>query len=65
MITLVEPGQAPLLARPYYADGDPGPIERALAQVPELPAVTLPFLGAVLELPTSAVRAGLAADGLE
>ena len=45
-ITLIEPGQAPPLARPYYADGDPGPIVAALAQVPELLVVTMPFLGA-------------------
>ncbi|MBB6375814.1 AhpD family alkylhydroperoxidase [Pseudonocardia eucalypti] len=44
----VEPAQAPLLARPYYADGDPGPIVAALAQVPELMEVALPFIGAAL-----------------
>jgi AhpD family alkylhydroperoxidase len=47
-IALVEAPQAPLLARPYYADGDPGPIVAALAQVPEMLAVTMPFLGTVL-----------------
>jgi AhpD family alkylhydroperoxidase len=47
-ISLIEQGQAPLLARPYYADGDPGPIVAALAQVPELLVVTMPFLGTVL-----------------
>ena len=47
-ITLIEPDDAPLLARPYYAGGDPGPIVAALAQVPELLAVTMPFLGTVL-----------------
>jgi AhpD family alkylhydroperoxidase len=47
-ITLIEEGRAPLLARPYYADGDPGPIVAALAQVPEMLAVTMPFLGTVL-----------------
>ncbi|MGH9011381.1 MAG: carboxymuconolactone decarboxylase family protein [Acidimicrobiia bacterium] len=36
------------MARPYNADGDPGPIVAALAQVPEMLAVTMPFLGAVL-----------------
>ena len=25
-VRLIEPEQAPLLARPYYAGGDPGPI---------------------------------------
>jgi AhpD family alkylhydroperoxidase len=33
-----------LLARPYYADGDPGPIVAARAQVPELLEVAMPFL---------------------
>lgn len=47
-ITLVKEDQAPLLAQPYYAQGDPGPIVAALAQVPELLDVTMPFLGAVL-----------------
>lgn len=47
-ITLIEEAQAPLLTRPYYADGDPGPIVAALAQVPEMLVVAMPFLGAVL-----------------
>lgn len=47
-ITLVQAEQAPLLARPYYATGDPGPIVAALAQVPELLDVTMPFLGTLL-----------------
>ncbi len=47
-ITLIDARQAPLLARPYYANGDPGPIVAALAQVPELLAVTMPFLSGVL-----------------
>lgn len=47
-VQLIDADQAPLLARPYYADGDPGPIVAALAQVPELLEVTLPFVGAVL-----------------
>jgi AhpD family alkylhydroperoxidase len=45
---LLGPEQAPLLARPFYAGGDPGPIVAALAQVPELLEVAMPFLGAVL-----------------
>ena len=40
--------QAPLLARPFYAGGDPGPIAATLAHVPELVELALPFLGAVL-----------------
>ena len=39
---------APLLARPHFAEGEPDPITAALAQVPELLGSTLPFLGAVL-----------------
>ena len=48
LVGLIEGGQAPLLARPYFADGDPGPIIAAVAHVPELLEVTAPFLGAVL-----------------
>jgi AhpD family alkylhydroperoxidase len=40
--------QAPLLARPFYGGGDPGPITATLAHVPELLETALPFLGAVL-----------------
>lgn len=46
-VRLVDAEQAPLLARPYYADGDPGPIVGALAQVPELLTAAVPFLSAV------------------
>lgn len=45
---LLGPDQAPLLARPYYEGGDPGPIVAALAHVPELLEVAMPFLGAAL-----------------
>ena len=47
-VRLVDEASAPLLARPYFASGDPGPIVASLAQVPELLDPTLPFLGAVL-----------------
>lgn len=47
-IELLTAAQAPLLARPYYADGDPGPIVAALAQVPELLEVGMPFISAAL-----------------
>ncbi len=47
-VELLDAHQAPLLARRYYDDGDPGPIVAALAQVPELLDVTLAFVGAVL-----------------
>jgi AhpD family alkylhydroperoxidase len=47
-VRLVEAEQAPLLARPFYANGDPGPIVAALAHVPELLEVTMPFLDVAL-----------------
>lgn len=47
-VQLIDASQAPLLARPYFADGDPGPIVAALAQVPELLEVAMPFIGAAL-----------------
>lgn len=46
-VELVTGERAPLLARPYYEGGDPGPIAAALANVPELMDVALPFIGAV------------------
>jgi AhpD family alkylhydroperoxidase len=45
-VQLIQAEQAPLLARPYYANGNPGPIVAALAHVPELFEVTMPFLDA-------------------
>jgi AhpD family alkylhydroperoxidase len=45
---LIGPEQVPLLARPFYANGDPGPIVASLAQVPELLEVTIPFIGTAL-----------------
>jgi AhpD family alkylhydroperoxidase len=47
-VRLITAEQAPLLARPYFADGNPGPIVAALAHVPELLEVTMPFLDAAL-----------------
>lgn len=47
-VDLLDSAAAPLTARRFYADGDPGPIVAALAQVPELLEVTLPFLSAAL-----------------
>lgn len=47
-VSLLNADQAPLLARPFYRDGDPGPIVGALAHVPELLEVAMPFFGAVL-----------------
>jgi AhpD family alkylhydroperoxidase len=47
-VQLVPTEQAPLLARPYYARGDPGAIVAALAHVPELLEVAMPFIDTVL-----------------
>lgn len=47
-VRLIGADAAPLLARPYYEGGDPGPIVAALAQVPELLDLAMPFLGATL-----------------
>jgi AhpD family alkylhydroperoxidase len=46
-VELVSDERAPLLARPYYESGDPGPIAAALANVPELMDAALPFIGAI------------------
>lgn len=48
IVELISAEQAPLLARPYFEHDDPGPIVAALAQVPELLEVSVPFIGAVL-----------------
>jgi len=47
-VGLVEASNAPLLARPFYAEGDPGPIVAALAHVPELLEATMPFIAVAL-----------------
>ncbi|MDZ4824871.1 MAG: carboxymuconolactone decarboxylase family protein [Actinomycetota bacterium] len=47
-VPLLRAEDAPLLARPFYVDGDPGPIVAVLAHVPELLVVALPFFGRVL-----------------
>ncbi len=48
LVRLIDESSAPLLLRHLYDGGDPGPIVGALAQVPELCEVTLPFVGAAL-----------------
>jgi AhpD family alkylhydroperoxidase len=49
LVDLIEDASSsPLLLRDLYAGGDPGPIVAALAQVPELCEVALPFIGAAL-----------------
>lgn len=47
-VPLLDAASAPLTARRYFGAGDPGPIVAALASVPELLEVTLPFLSTVL-----------------
>ena len=48
VVELLAAADAPLLAKPFYAGGDPGPIVSSLAHVPELLEVALPFIGATL-----------------
>lgn len=48
LVPLVDQRSAPLLMRPYFEGGDPGPLVGALAQVPELAELAIPFLGAAL-----------------
>lgn len=48
LIDLIDERSAPLLLRDLFAAGDPGALVGALAQVPELCQVTLPFVGAAL-----------------
>ena len=48
LVPLIGADDAPLLVQALYQDGDPGPIVGALAHVPELCEVSLPFIGAAL-----------------
>jgi AhpD family alkylhydroperoxidase len=47
-VHLLTEEHAPLSVRPLFAGGDPGPIARSLAQVPELAQTALPFIGQAL-----------------
>jgi AhpD family alkylhydroperoxidase len=47
-VSLIEPDQAPLLARPYYRGEATSPIVASLAHVPEALDVAMPFIGTVL-----------------
>ncbi len=47
-IDLLDETTSPILARQYFGSGDPGPIVAALANVPELLAPTIAFVGAAL-----------------
>jgi AhpD family alkylhydroperoxidase len=48
LVESIEHSQAPLLAKAFYGEGDPGPIVTTLANVPELLEATLPFIGTAL-----------------
>jgi AhpD family alkylhydroperoxidase len=48
LVSMLSESDAPLLAKPFYGGGDPGPITATMAQVPELLEVALPFIGAAL-----------------
>jgi AhpD family alkylhydroperoxidase len=47
-VRLLDAAEAPLLAAPFYRGGDPGPIVRSLAHVPELLEAAMPFIGVAL-----------------
>ncbi len=47
-VSLIEPDQAPLLARPYYRGEATSAIVASLAHVPEALDVVMPFIGVVL-----------------
>ncbi len=55
-VDLLDATNAPLSARQYFADGDPGPIVAALATVPELLGPALGFVGAALSPGSAGVR---------
>jgi len=48
LVDLIDESSSPLLLRDLFSSGDPGPLVGALAQVPELCEVALPFIGAAL-----------------
>jgi AhpD family alkylhydroperoxidase len=57
-VDLIPVDQAPLLARRWYRDdGSASPITRALAQVPELLDVTMPFIGTLYDAGAVDLRA--------
>lgn len=47
-VRLMDGDQAPLLVRRFFTGGDPGVIVRALALVPEVAEVAIPFLAVAL-----------------
>lgn len=48
MVPLLDAVDVPPLAAGFYRDGDPGPIVRSLAHVPELLEVAMPFVDLAL-----------------
>lgn len=56
-IELLDDETAPIPVKQFFADGDPGPIVAALANVPEMVAPTLGFIGAALGAGSTGARA--------
>jgi AhpD family alkylhydroperoxidase len=56
-VELLTAEHAPLLAQPFFAGGDPGPIVAALATVPELLGAVLGFVGPALSAGSVGLRA--------
>ena len=55
-VELLDKSTAPLLMDGLFVDGDPGPIAAALAQVPEIAGVALPYIGASLGAGSTGAR---------
>jgi AhpD family alkylhydroperoxidase len=55
-VELLDASTAPITVQQYFAGGDPGPIAAVLAQVPELVAPTLAFVGAALGPGAASIR---------
>ncbi len=56
-VDLLDPSNAPITVANYFADGDPGPIVAALANVPEMVGPTLAFIGGALGAGSTGLRA--------
>jgi AhpD family alkylhydroperoxidase len=56
LVEILDEQDAPLLAKPFFAGGDPGPIAGTLAHVPELIESALQFIGGALSLDALDVR---------
>lgn len=55
-IELLDASTAPITVKEYFANGDPGPIVAALANVPEMVAPTLAFVSPALSAGSVGVR---------